>query len=111
MVGTHLDGIRGTAIAHAVVALFVALPLAVVALHRARVRMAPIPRTLVRPLAAGVLTAVVTVVVARITGPYQIVELAVAGVAGLLCYIAIVMPADQLRRLAMSRGGGGQAPA
>lgn len=111
VVGTHLGGIRGTAIAHAVVALFVALPLAVVALHRAGVRMAPIPRTLVRPLAAGVLTAVVTVVVARITGPYQIVELAVAGVAGLLCYIAIVMPADQLRRLAMSRGGGGQAPA
>jgi hypothetical protein len=93
------------------VALFVALPLAGVALHRAGVRMAPIPRTLVRPLAAGVLAAVVTVVVARIIGSYQIVSLAVAGVASLLCYIAIVMPTDQLRRLAMSRGGGGQAPA
>jgi hypothetical protein len=60
--------------------------------------------------AAGVLTAVVTAVVARITGRYRIVELAVAGVVGLLCYMAIAMPVDKLRRLAVSHGGG-QAPA
>lgn len=48
-IGTHLDGLRGTAIAHGVVAVFVALPLAVLALRQAGVSLLPTLPALVRP--------------------------------------------------------------
>lgn len=98
LVGTHLDGIRGAAIAHAIVAGFVALPLALWTVRRAGVRLRPIPAALVRPLLAGVVCTVVCVLVAHLTSESPFVQLAVAGSTGLLVYVVIVVPAGQLRR-------------
>jgi PST family polysaccharide transporter len=98
-VGTHLDGIRGAAIAQTGIGFLVALPLAAVALHRARVDLAPVGPALVRPLLAAVLAAAIAIAVARIAGPYPIVQLAVAGLAGLCAYVPVAVPRDQLRQL------------
>jgi O-antigen/teichoic acid export membrane protein len=98
-IGTHLDGIRGTAIAHAIVGTCVAIPLAVIALTHAGVRVRPIPRLLVRPVLGAVVTALVTITVAHVTGPQAVVQLIVAGLAGLVCYIVIAVPIGHLRQL------------
>lgn len=97
--GTHFGSIRDTAIAHALVGILVAMPLAIFALSRAGVRMGPIPRTLIRPLLAGAVTAVVALGVAHVTGPYAAVQLFVAGAAGMLSYLVIAVPPEQLRAL------------
>ncbi|NUT50003.1 MAG: oligosaccharide flippase family protein [Saccharothrix sp.] len=89
---TSVDGIRGAAIGHAVVVVVVALPLAVLALHRAGVRMWPMWPRLVRPIAGGVLSAAVILVVARLLGPGVLLPLVVAGGAGVLVYGALVLP-------------------
>jgi PST family polysaccharide transporter len=98
LVGTRLDNIRGAAIAHAIVAVLVALPLALMALRRVGVRLRPIPATALRPLLAGVLSAVVCVLVADVTSESPFLQLAAAGSAGLLTYVLVAVPAGQLRR-------------
>jgi PST family polysaccharide transporter len=99
MIGTHVYGIRGTAMAHALIGVFVALPLAIVALQRTGVRMGPIPRALVRPLAAAAACAVAAIATARVTGPNPVVELIVAGAVGMVWYLAICVRGDQRRAL------------
>ncbi len=103
LVGTHLDGIRGTAIGHSVVALLVALPLAALALHRSGVRLRPMLPGLVRPLGGAVLATLVVVAIATamapLTGGLPVVELSVAGGAGLLVYALVVVPASLLKKL------------
>jgi O-antigen/teichoic acid export membrane protein len=102
--GTRLDGIRGAAMAHAAVGLFVAIPLIVAALRLAGVRLAPIGPALVRPLCGGLVAAVVALAAARVTGPHPFPQLCVAGLAGLLAYLLVVLPAQQRRRwIAMLR--------
>jgi len=96
---TQLDGIRGAAVAQTGVGVLVAVPLAAVALRRAHVALAPVATALVRPLLAAVLAGVVATLCARFAGPYPIVQLAVAGTAGLLAYVPAAVPRDQLRRL------------
>jgi PST family polysaccharide transporter len=96
-VGTHLDGGRGAAIAQAGIGLLVAMPLAVVALHRAGVRLAPIAGKLVRPVLAGALAGAVALGLHAIAGPNAFVQLAVAGTAGLLAYLATAVPQAELR--------------
>jgi PST family polysaccharide transporter len=98
--GAHVDGARGAAIAQAVVGVVVALPLTVIALHRSGVRLAPIAPALVRPLVAGVACAAVTIGLHEITGPKALVQLLVAGVAGLVVYVVVAVPRHQLRALA-----------
>jgi PST family polysaccharide transporter len=93
------DGIRGAAVAQTAVGFLVAVPLAAIALRRARVALAPVGSALVRPLLAAVLAAAVAVVVARFAGPYPIVQLFVAGSAGVLAYVPAAVPRDQLRQL------------
>jgi PST family polysaccharide transporter len=102
--GTRLDGIRGTAIAHAVVAVLLAAPLAVWTLHRSRVRLAPIGPALVRPLLGVGLATATCLAVAEIAHKSPFVQLATAGTASLLIYIAVVVPRASLRRAA-SRAG------
>jgi PST family polysaccharide transporter len=97
-VGTHLDGIRGAAIAHAAVGLVVAVPLTAVALRRAGVDLAPVRRALVRPVLAAVLAGGVAVVAARFAGPHPFVQLLAGGVAGLAAYVPAAVPWDQLRQ-------------
>lgn len=99
LVGTHQDGIRGAAIAHAIVAVLVALPLALLALRRFGVQLQPILGTLVRPMLAGTFATVVCLFVADLTGSgFPLIQLMAAGSAGLLAYIAVVVPVEQLRR-------------
>lgn len=101
LVGTRLDGIRGAAIAHAVVAVLVALPLALIALRRIGVQIKPILVTLVRPMLAGIFATVICVLVADVTGgDFPLVELMATGSAGLLVYVVAVVPVGQLRRWA-----------
>jgi O-antigen/teichoic acid export membrane protein len=95
---TELDGIRGAAIAQTGVGVLVAVPLAAVALRRAKVALAPVAAALVRPLLAAVLAAAVAIPVARFAGPYPLVELAVGGTVGLLVYLPAAIPRDQLRQ-------------
>jgi PST family polysaccharide transporter len=105
-VATQLDGIRGAAIAQTSIGFLVALPLAALALHRARVVLAPVGPALVRPLLAAVLAAVVALAVARVAGPHPIVQLALAGLAGLCAYVPAAVPREQLRQWpAMLRRG------
>jgi O-antigen/teichoic acid export membrane protein len=99
MIGTRLDGIRGAAIAHAVVTLLVAMPLAVLALHRGGVHLRPVAPALVRPLCAAAVAAVIMLTVAWLTGPSPIVQLGLAGTAGLLGYLLIAVSPNQIREL------------
>ena len=98
--GARVDGARGAAIAQAAVGVIVALPLTVIALHRAGVRIAPIAPALVRPLVAGLVCAVVTIGLHEIAGPHALVQLLVAGTTGLVVYVAVAVPREQLRGLA-----------
>src|SRR5262249_5960089 len=97
VIGTQVGGIRGTAMAHALIGVFVALPLAILALHYAGVRMSAIPRRLVRPVGAAAMCALCAAAMARVVGPYPIVQLAVAGTLGLVCYAVICVPEPQRR--------------
>jgi len=100
VIGANRDGIRGAGIAHALVALGIALPLAVVILRRAGVQLRPMWSTLVRPTVAGLLATVVCVVVAALVGDSHLVKLIAAGGITLIVYTAIVVPQDSRRRWA-----------
>jgi O-antigen/teichoic acid export membrane protein len=95
---TSHDGIRGAAIAHAVVGVLVAVPVTVVALHRVGVRLGPIVPSLARPVIAGVVSGGVALLAAHATGPHPAVSLCVGGVAGLLIYGALAVAPSQLRQ-------------
>jgi O-antigen/teichoic acid export membrane protein len=95
--GTHAAGATGAAIANATVGLLVAIPLCVLALHRAGVQLAPIAPKLVRPLLAGALAGAVALGLHLVLGPNAFVQLAVAGTAGLLVYLATAVPRDEMR--------------
>lgn len=97
--GTRLGGIRGTAIAHGVVAALVALPLAVLMLKRAGVSMVPTLPALVRPLIGAGLAAGVIVGVQSVISASPFVQLLVAGGMGVVTYILVVVPMAQLARL------------
>ncbi|MEU0480889.1 lipopolysaccharide biosynthesis protein [Streptosporangium sp. NPDC006013] len=100
--GTHWYGIRGAAIGHALAGLLVALPMAVLMLSRAGVRLAPVLPALVRPLLGAVLAAAVTVALAVLVGGVTaapLVRLCVAGAGGLLAYVLLAVPAARLREL------------
>lgn len=97
--GTHLDGIRGAAISHGIVAVVVALPLAVIALHRAGVPLLPVLPALVRPAVGAVLCAVATLITLRLVDSGVFVNLFVPGVIGMLVFVLAVVPVEQFRQL------------
>lgn len=99
VVGARLDGGRGAAIAHAIVAVLVAIPLAVLALHRGGVNLRPTVPALARPLFGAVLAAGIMALLAKTIGGHPFVQLCVAGGTGLVAYLLIVVPAETLRRL------------
>ncbi len=98
IIGTYLDAIRGAAVAHAIVGSLVAVPVTLVALHRAGVRLAPIVPTLARPLLAGVLGGGAALLVVRLGGLPPLATLCCGGAAGLLVYIAVAVPPQQFRQ-------------
>ncbi|HEY9523188.1 MAG TPA: oligosaccharide flippase family protein [Thermopolyspora sp.] len=91
-VAVRLDGIRGAAMGHAVVAVLVALPLAVWMLHRQGVRLGPILPAMRRPLLGGVVVAAVTLPLAYLTRENSFVQLCVAGGLGMIAYALVVPP-------------------
>jgi PST family polysaccharide transporter len=99
IVGTRADGARGAAIAHALVALVVALPLAFAALRRIGVTLLPIARGLVRPLLAAAAAAALCTIVRDLFSAAVFAQLATAGVVGLATYALLVIPAEQRRQL------------
>jgi PST family polysaccharide transporter len=98
-IGAHLDGIRGAAIAHGIVGVLVALPLAVLALRLAGVSLVPTLPALVRPIIGATLAAAVVMLIDLVVGGSSFVQLALAGGAGLIVYILVAVPLDQLRQL------------
>jgi O-antigen/teichoic acid export membrane protein len=96
-IGTHLDGIRGAAIAHGVVAAFVALPLAVWTLRLAGISIVPTLPALVRPTIGAAIMAAVIVLIDSVVNGNSFVQLSLAGGAGLIVYILVVVPRDQFR--------------
>jgi PST family polysaccharide transporter len=99
IIGTRADGARGAAMAHALVALLVALPLAFAALRRIGIGLVPIARGIARPALAAVVGAVLCTVVRDVVGGPVFVQLAAAGIVGLGAYALVVVPAEQRRRL------------
>jgi len=102
--GAHLDGIRGAAIGNAAAAVFVALPLAALALRRTGLRLGPVLPALARPLLGGVACGVVALgasSLARWLGGNAFAELCLAGGLGLLAYVLVTVP-----RAALARAGG-----
>jgi len=100
IVGAHYYGIKGAAIAQAAVGLGVAMPLAGLMLHRAGIRLGPMLPRLVRPLVGGVAAALVMLPLAYLTRSVSVVQLVVAGGAGLIVYVLVVVPRAEFGKLA-----------
>lgn len=98
-VGARLDGIRGVALAHALLGLVVMLPLYVGAVARVGVPIGLLLRPLGRPLVATALLACAVLSVRMVTGP-GLLQLAAAGTAGLAAYIPAISPMRRLLRTA-----------
>ncbi|MDH6196240.1 O-antigen/teichoic acid export membrane protein [Mycobacterium frederiksbergense] len=98
-IGSHVDGIRGAAIAHGIVAVLVALPLAIFALHLAGVSLVPTLPALIRPTIAAAIAAAVIVLIDSVVSGSSFVHLLLAGGVGMVAYVLVVVPADQFRRL------------
>jgi PST family polysaccharide transporter len=97
--GAHLDGIRGAAIVHGIVAVGVALPLAILLLRLAGVSLATVVPALVRPTVAAACSASVILGLLVLLGDGDsIVQLVLAGGAGMVAYVAVVVPREQLRQ-------------
>jgi O-antigen/teichoic acid export membrane protein len=99
IVGIHLlGGIHGAAIAHAIVALVVAIPLGIVALQRGGVNLRPVVPAVVRSLLAGVLAGLIMLGVSKLFDFPPPLELFVAGGTGLIAYLLVGIPANQIAR-------------
>lgn len=98
LVGTQLGGIEGAAAAHAVIGVLVAIPLAVLFLQKAGLQLRSTGPALVRPLAGAAASASVMVALSASLDSGPLAELTVAGGLGLLVYVLIVVPREQLRR-------------
>ncbi|SDI66675.1 lipopolysaccharide biosynthesis protein [Nonomuraea jiangxiensis] len=104
VVGANVGGIRGAAIAHALVAVFVTLPMALFILHRVGVRLGPVLPALVRPAIGGLVAGAVMLSLEWLTeGGPALVTLIVAGGAGLLVFVLIVAPTAVLMKLVKRR--------
>ncbi|HEX5493049.1 MAG TPA: lipopolysaccharide biosynthesis protein [Mycobacteriales bacterium] len=101
LAGTRLDGIRGAALAHALVGLCLVIPAFAVAVARTGVPWRPWLAPLGRPLAGAALLVVAVVAVRSVTTP-GFVQLVAGGVAGVAVYLPVVAP---MRRLVPGRGG------
>ncbi|MEU6414812.1 oligosaccharide flippase family protein [Microbispora sp. NPDC046933] len=98
--GAHIGGIRGVAIAHALVGLLLTVPMGALFLRRIGVPVAPIGYASVRPLIGGLAAGVVAWLALRATsGAIPLVQLAAAGSAGLLVYVATGISSSRFREM------------
>lgn len=96
--GVRHGGVRGVAIAHAVVALAVALPLFLRATGGLRIDLRGIGRDLGRPALGGLIAAALTLTVYRtLSSPWA--QLGVGGATLVVTYVAITQRPSDLRRL------------
>ncbi|MFD4183422.1 lipopolysaccharide biosynthesis protein [Rhodococcus sp. NPDC058514] len=100
-IGTHLDGIRGAALAHSTVAMLVALPLAVLALRRSGISLVPTLPALVRPVIGAALSAAAILLALTLISGGAFVQLVLGGAIGLLVFVLVVVPTGRLRQLRM----------
>ncbi|MEV0273927.1 MAG: oligosaccharide flippase family protein [Hamadaea sp.] len=100
IIATQVDGTRGTAIAHGVVSLLVALPLCGIALRKAGVHLWPVVRSAGRPLLAGAVAGIAAHFVVAWTGLPPAADLVAAGAAGAVLYVAVAIGPSTLRRWA-----------
>ncbi|GAA3020926.1 oligosaccharide flippase family protein [Actinokineospora globicatena] len=99
--GTHLDGIRGAAIAQAAVAVLIVLPAFAFMVARRGIRLAPSLRACVRPLVGGVLL-VGSAVVVRETFSNVWAQMLIGGLVAALVYLPVVYP---MRKMLPGRSG------
>jgi PST family polysaccharide transporter len=101
IVGAHLDGITGVAIAHVLVGFAVVVPIYTVVIRRLGVSMRLLLKHLIWPLVGGGLSAIVSRTVAE---HFQtpLIALVVGGICGLLVYSVAVIPT---RRILKSSSG------
>ncbi|SDY60927.1 polysaccharide transporter, PST family [Amycolatopsis xylanica] len=90
-VGAHFGGIEGVAVAHAAVALLVALPAFAVAVGRTGVHLASLVRPLVRPV-LGSAAMVAVLLLLRLAFAPSALLLVVGGLACALVYAPFVWP-------------------
>jgi PST family polysaccharide transporter len=79
--------------------VFVALPLAVLALRLAGVSLVSTLPALVRPAVGAAIAAALIVLIDSVVSGGSFVQLLLAGSAGLIVYILVVVPLDRLRQL------------
>jgi O-antigen/teichoic acid export membrane protein len=91
LVGVHYDGIRGAAIANAVIAAGVVIPVYGIVLRRAGVSMRIMAAELARPLAGGLLAGAAGVAVVLLV-PDNLTQLAVGAALVGLVYVVVVYP-------------------
>ncbi|MEU4572371.1 oligosaccharide flippase family protein [Nonomuraea sp. ATR24] len=102
LVGARAGGIQGAAVAHAVIAVTVALPLLGITLRRSRVPLRLVVYGLARPmLGAGVAAAVMAGLSLVVEGPFA--QLCVAGGAGVLAFALVAVPRAVLMQLVRQR--------
>ncbi|MDP8961595.1 MAG: lipopolysaccharide biosynthesis protein, partial [Actinomycetota bacterium] len=94
--GTRLDGIRGTAVAHAVVGITLVLPLFLLALRPLGVSLTRIARELARPAAAALLASIVCLGLLQ-AFRLPLAQLVVAGGGAASAYALVVVPLDRIR--------------
>ena len=103
-------GIAGVGVAHMAVVLLWVLPILGATLHRRGVELRPVAAVFIRPTIAAA-GALVTVAAVKhfVTGSF--VQLVVAGAAGLVVYLALVLPHNKIVEWGwkQARGGGKSA--
>ena len=96
-VGAHLDGIRGVALAHALVAVCLVIPVFCATVARTGVPWHPWLAPLGRPLVGTALLVAAVVAVRSVTEP-GFVQLVTGGLAGVAVYLPVVAPMRHLVR-------------
>jgi PST family polysaccharide transporter len=91
VIGAHLNGIEGVGAAHLIVALFVATPAFVFALHRRGVHARDLAAAMGRPVVGALTCGVWAYAATRLPVP-DVVQVAIGGLTGVAVYLVIVKP-------------------
>ena len=103
VVGTRLDGIRGAAAGHVVVAFGMVAPLFVMAVRRAGIPLRPLARAAAPPVIGGLVAAVTAIAVRRlVSGDLSLVV--VGFTACLAAYAVVVVPFHRSARRRRTAG-------
>jgi PST family polysaccharide transporter len=89
--GAHLDGIRGVAAAHVIVAVLVITPAYLVAFKPYGVKAGALGARLLRPFLGGVLMVAVVLGIRNVVDS-ELLQILVGGALSCLAYLAVVFP-------------------